>query len=472
MFGFVTRAAAVAVCVLGINGLTFADKITVDGSDLTDSDGRVVILHGVNVVYKHYPWHPSAHQFGVQDADLIKQMGMNSVRLGCLWAGVNPVEGSYNSSYLDEIERIVDMLNEKDIYVLLDFHQDLGNEMFGGEGFPTWAVNTWGFDPWCYPKGTPWALKYYQPGVMATFQSLYWNLDGIQDAYVNSWKQVATRFKDKPNLLGYELINEPFPGLFFLDPSWAPAQLEPFYEELIPAIRDIDSQTPIFFQNSGGASDTDHTVRPDGSGLVYSSHSYCFSLLRGLLHIETWPECCKDELYKQIIEEAYVIAQMQQPPVPMVMTEFGATHQKGELLAATGIAEKFFIGWMYWGWKYWEDPTGNPDEPLAKGDGKDVKLIPGKAKLLTRIYADRISGSPVSTIFEVDGMFNLKYIPDSTISEPTQIQIPALLNWRGMEIDVEGGTYTNSPDRSKIWVTPAVNSDHVSVTITGSPRGR
>jgi endoglycosylceramidase len=48
---------------------------------------------------------------------------MNIIRLGVLWAGVEPVRGKYNETYLKVIKSIVDKCNSYGIYVLLDSHQ-------------------------------------------------------------------------------------------------------------------------------------------------------------------------------------------------------------------------------------------------------------------------------------------------------------------------------------------------------------
>lgn len=51
-----------------------------------------------------------------------------------MWPGVEPTKGEYDSSYLDAIETIVDNLAVNNIFVVLDFHQDLFHHKFCGEG--------------------------------------------------------------------------------------------------------------------------------------------------------------------------------------------------------------------------------------------------------------------------------------------------------------------------------------------------
>lgn len=65
-------------------------------------------------------------------------------------------------------------------------------------------------------------LYYGAQAVGAAYESLYKNYKGIQDgwaihyvtiseisSFIEFWKIVADYFKDDPNVLGYELINEP-----------------------------------------------------------------------------------------------------------------------------------------------------------------------------------------------------------------------------------------------------------------------
>ena len=70
----------------------------------------------------------------------MKDWGFNMIRLGVMWPGLEPTKGEYSSDYLDRIEEIINICQKHDIYVLLDFHQDLLSRKFCGEGIPDWAV--------------------------------------------------------------------------------------------------------------------------------------------------------------------------------------------------------------------------------------------------------------------------------------------------------------------------------------------
>ena len=63
------------------------------GRWITDSSGRVLVLHGLNMVYKRPPYLPSAAGFGYDDAAFLARNGFDVVRLGVIYAAVEPSPG-------------------------------------------------------------------------------------------------------------------------------------------------------------------------------------------------------------------------------------------------------------------------------------------------------------------------------------------------------------------------------------------
>jgi len=76
-------------------------SIAHNGRWFTDSRGRVVIMHGVNMVMKVPPYQPSAMGFGDDDAALLQREGFNTVRLGLILKGLEPQPGVFNDAYLN-----------------------------------------------------------------------------------------------------------------------------------------------------------------------------------------------------------------------------------------------------------------------------------------------------------------------------------------------------------------------------------
>src|SRR5689334_24422249 len=97
------------------------------GRWITDANGRVVILHGLNMVSKLPPYAPDATGFGDDDAAFLAAHGFNTVRVGIIYKAVEPTPGVYDDAYLQRIQSTVTTLAKHGIFSLLDFHQDLYN---------------------------------------------------------------------------------------------------------------------------------------------------------------------------------------------------------------------------------------------------------------------------------------------------------------------------------------------------------
>jgi len=74
------------------------------GRWITDARSRVVILHGEHGLQAS-AYHPFAAGFDPPDARFLARAGLNGVRLGIIYAGVEPRPGSYDDRWLDRIAR-------------------------------------------------------------------------------------------------------------------------------------------------------------------------------------------------------------------------------------------------------------------------------------------------------------------------------------------------------------------------------
>ncbi|HUZ30373.1 MAG TPA: cellulase family glycosylhydrolase, partial [Solirubrobacteraceae bacterium] len=174
------------------------------GRWITDRQGRVVVLHGTNMVYKLPPYYPEAIGFGADDAAFLKRIGFNTVRVGVLWQAVEPQPGVYDANYLNHIAATVATLSRYGIVSLLDFHQDQYNQRFEGEGFPDWSVQDDGLP--AEPKLGFGADYVGMPALSHAFDHFWANSPGpggvgLQDRYAAAWRDVATRFAGNRNVL-------------------------------------------------------------------------------------------------------------------------------------------------------------------------------------------------------------------------------------------------------------------------------
>ena len=176
-----------------------------EGRWVTDRKGRVVVLHGFNMVYKRPPYHPIHAGFGKDDARFLARHGFNTIRLGVIYAGVEPEPGSYDDAYLAKIAKTQRMLAKHGIYSMLDWHQDMYNERFEGEGWPDWAVMDDGMP--AEPKNGFPANYLTMPALNRAYDH-FWANDpgpgdvGLVDRYAAAWKHFAGRFRTMPGSLG------------------------------------------------------------------------------------------------------------------------------------------------------------------------------------------------------------------------------------------------------------------------------
>ncbi|BBY57009.1 hypothetical protein MSAR_01450 [Mycolicibacterium sarraceniae] len=169
--------------------------LTNTGTWLTTSDGQVVIVHGLNEVYKVAPYEPSASGFDEADAQFLQDNGFNVVRLGVIWAGVEPNSGEINTAYLDSIQQTVDMLADHGIYTIIDLHQDLYSSEFYGEGAPDWASDGGGRSN----KNSGFPGNYYVNSAMNHAWDAIRSVDGITALYLEPPNPAVT---EVPTLLG------------------------------------------------------------------------------------------------------------------------------------------------------------------------------------------------------------------------------------------------------------------------------
>ena len=83
-----------------------------------------------------------------------------------------------------------------------------------------------------------WECGYFAEEVSRGFGQFYDNTNGVADDFAHFWSFLALEFKDFDNVLGYELINEPFAGNVFdslsdlLPGITGRKHLEPLYEKV------------------------------------------------------------------------------------------------------------------------------------------------------------------------------------------------------------------------------------------------
>lgn len=195
------------------------ERVFREGTRFVDESGRQVFFNGVNISLKgEKKGEKTVYKFDTVREKTIAALharGINLIRLVLTWDGVEPHPGIYDEVYLDHYREIVSWCERYEIYVILDMHQDLYSSRIG-DGAPEWATLTDG-----YPIEKPvaiWAEGYFYSRAVAHSFEHFWNNTpvygkGLQDWYAAMWQHVIRIFADSPALIGFDFINEPYPGL-------------------------------------------------------------------------------------------------------------------------------------------------------------------------------------------------------------------------------------------------------------------
>jgi endoglycosylceramidase len=454
------------------------------GRWITDRRGRVVVLHGVNMVYKRPPYAPGATGFNGPDATFLRRNGFNTVRLGVIYGAVEPQPGQFDAAYIRRVRATEKLLAKRRIFTLVDFHQDLYSEKFTGEGFPPWAVIDDG-----YPAEplTGFSQTYItSPGLNRAFANLWANRAGpggvgLQDRYAAAWRRVALSFRRRPYNLGYDIINEPWPGNpTFLTcantegcPAFEQQVLAPMEQKAIDAIRAVDRRhlvwyEPVVTTNFGPRNNYPDTGDPRAG---MSFHVYC---LTGGAGGASDSEC--ETLEQLALDNAQQRAELNDDT--LLMSEFGAIDQAPVIKRMVDRADRGMVSWQWWHYCGCDDPTtsGPGDvQALVKDPAKPPKgsnLFIEKLKLLERPYPQAVAGTPKSWFFDRDGRhFELVFSKRRPSGSGrfrrglTDVFVPKLQYPDGYVVDVKGAKVLSRPNSRHLILRGRPGAKKISLDV-------
>ncbi len=222
-----------------------APWVTTAGGRFVDQNGTPVLLHGFDI-------SPGQAQL----APVAAQMGANLVRLYVGWSAIEPqapVNGHYrwDTHVLQQIDQEVAAFRAVHVNVLIDFHQFHWSPYFAQATCKAGKAvcRASGVPAWFYANGRFPATK---SGVSEA-EAAFWTSESArsQAYYAAFASMIAARYAADPNVVGYEIFNEPHPGRLG-DTTQATNIMLRWQAGIRRAIQKVDSTRTVFIMCRGG----------------------------------------------------------------------------------------------------------------------------------------------------------------------------------------------------------------------------
>ncbi len=447
-------------------------------------------------------------RFTAADARTVARLGFNVVRLGIIWEGLEPgprdaginnphycaahAPGTpfptlargidpYNPGvvhdYLARTDRIVDLLAHAGLRVIVDMHADLYGSAFSnaagltpwnGEGAPPWATCTGGarFRP------TPdWGDAYLLRPVQIALHHFFANdvRADLQGQYARVWQAVAGHYRGNPEVLGYEVYNEPNDYLVRrFDPelqcdyggpvkepkSCAVNHPQALPDGLIGAIQAADPTHVVFYEPSGSA----NIGTPETIGIAEPLR---FPRLALAFHAYGDTPA---ELVETAAERARTHTAQRGGPA-WILDEFGANNNDAGSAQTVDHAEAANLSWAYWSAMQLHDPTGGQAyEGLL--DQTTRQPYPNQGHAMSVPYAWATAGTPgAQSFYRPAQTYRYRYAVNPKIHAPTEISIPPYTYPLGYSVQVSGARVTSAANAALLALSADRRARTVSVTV-------
>lgn len=406
----------------------------VAGGALRDPEGRTAVLRGFNLAGSHkYKPYFGFHQ-AADYARVRKDWGMGSVRFVITWAAIEPEKGMIDTAYLDELEKRIGWAEDAGLAVVLDMHQDLYGEGFekgGGDGAPKWTCDQKYYD--AFKPTDPWALAYFDPNVQHCIDALYMDSD-LQEHFIGAWTKVAERLVHRPNVVGFDVLNEPGWGTSSLV-HYEHDVLEPLYEKVVPRVRAVAPAWVAFLEPGGSrnAGVPTSLVPFSFDNVVYAPHSYDINA-EGMTGFNPMDRDGVIMNIQSLADDARMLG------TGLWIGEYGG------IVSLPGIVEYMTAdydgaGAIGAGTEYWSYDEADGFGFLTPDGKEKADLI----KTVVRPFPERVAGELHSYAFDAaTNALSVVMTPDAAITAPTVISVPPRLAPNGVTVDCGGCTVTPS----------------------------
>ncbi len=324
---------AVAVIVGGFVARA-ANFAHVEGRDIIGTDGKPLLIRGTNLgnwlVPEGYMWRMKGGVESPREIEALIETLLGPDKAAAFWQGyrdryVTQADIAYlaragcntirvplhyklfldaNGEGFHRLDRVVEWSRAAKVYLILDLHcapgGQTGTNIDDSRGYP-----------WLFESAT------------------------AQEQLFTVWRNLARHYRDEPVVLGYDLLNEPLPSF----PYWEHLKpmLEPLFNRLTLAVREIDPNHIVFLTGAHWDSDFKILGAPPAKNVAYTFHKY-------------WVPVDEKEIRSYLdFRDKY--------NVPLWCGETG--ENKDDWIASfRQLLESNQVGWTYWPFKKMDNTSG------------------------------------------------------------------------------------------------------------------
>ncbi|KAJ3204654.1 hypothetical protein HDU83_007104 [Entophlyctis luteolus] len=458
-----------------------AGPLSTTGKWIKGSDGRTVILRGLNL-----PGSGKVPDFmPIKDLSrldvLADTFGANIARLQFYWEAYEPTEGNYNSTYLEYYAGVASALWSRGIYVNVDFHSDAYSRYLAngcGSGFPLWTIpsNVTVTQPKNDASCAGWGLKLQsdttsKANILTAYNNFYASESYVQVKYLQMVEMVAARVSSIPGVVAFEPLNEPWGD--------EATQISKLYLAASTVIRNhvpkaliflCPSFTTISNEVSSPATKLDPSLATTIGNVVYSPHYYDPLLMVFGIYIPLWPTSLT--MHNIIVD--VITTWNNGSGIPCHFGEFGGTGAMSDNSLITNYynyLDEDLVGGTQW------DYTPNWNNVTYDGwNNEDFSVVDqnNKPRAQTsdiRPHPRRIAGTPTGFTFSrSDKTLAISWTQDSaTLGLATDVFFPSSLYSGSLTLEIVSGSVDAScvySTTSQVVTCVAENVGTVSVILS------
>lgn len=219
-----------------------------DGS-IWVGDDHYLYLRGANLSNLSKTNENHLYNLTENDLQILKESGINSIRMLTFWNAIAPAENEFDTAYIDAYFAQVKMLADSGFYVVIDMHQDLWGEPFQPHGAPFWACPEELKEGFVWQN--PWWMNYISKQVSACFDNFF-SSDNLQQKFVSAWVKMAEKVCSEKLVIGFDIINEPFAYSGLGNKRFDNETLKPLYLKVMQSIEEVCPGKLYFWEHSAG----------------------------------------------------------------------------------------------------------------------------------------------------------------------------------------------------------------------------